>query len=90
MHMCVCRRPSVGQAHRVYCACGAQVRFTPPVTGDFAGPHQELSVSTGRNMWSGGEETTEQGRRVRTKECLRKNLKSHLKFICRAFNQNVS
>ena len=39
--LCVCRRPSAGQAHRdTLSVIWAQVRFTPPVTGDLTRPHQ--------------------------------------------------
>ena len=70
----VCRRPSVGQAHWAYCVCGAQVTFPPPVTGDFTRPHQEASGSTGRNMWSGGQERRgeDEGNKL-LRKCLRGN-----------------
>lgn len=60
----ICR--SATQA--LLCEHAAQVRFTP-----VNGALQEVG-----NVWSGGEETTEQEKRIWLEESKR----SHLKFIC--------
>lgn len=59
----------------------AQVRFAPPATGDFAGPHQ---------VWfHQPQETTERGKRV-IKNKPRTKKQSQLKFICIAFDHSDS
>lgn len=79
-HACLCVSTAICRSSTQDTLCvSAQVRFTPPVTGDLTGPHQVWFHQPQHVEGRRGDNRKRKGERLKTK-------KSQHKFICIVFH----